>query len=42
MKIPFMNKPRRDWSQGMPAIIRCRISFCLPVAIQKYEGKDEL
>ena len=41
MKIPFVNKLRRYWGQGMPAIIRCRI-FCLPVAIQKYEGQDEL
>jgi len=29
-----MNKLRADWSQGMLAIIRCRI-FCLPVCYPK-------
>jgi len=31
--IPFLNKLRADWSQGMHAIIRCRIVYypvCYP------------
>jgi len=30
IKISFTKKLRADWSQGMLAIVRCRI-FCLPV-----------
>jgi hypothetical protein len=33
-KIIFRKKLRADWSQGMLAVIRCRI-FCLPVCYPK-------
>jgi hypothetical protein len=36
MEIPLMKKLRADGSQGMLAIIRCRI-FCLPVCYPKIQ-----
>jgi len=36
IKILFGKKLRADWSQGMLAIIRCRI-FCLQFLIQKFK-----